>query len=692
MKKLFFILLLVFPGILLSQSIVSVNPNTAQQGQTLSVSVTGSGTSFGQGTTLIKLWKAGVSVFPNSTTIINSSQINATFSFNTSHPAGLYDVMVYGTNSVTMPAGFNLTVNPATGPSIVSASPNTGTQGQTLSIAISGHNTVFQQGTNIVKLFHAGTTIFPSGLSFVNDSLINATFNFTTSHPAGAYDVIVANYMMTQTLTLPAGFTLGSYVAPSASIQNVSPNSAFQGQTLAVSISASNTNFTQATTLIKLFNGSASIYPSSISILNDSLASANFSLTTAHTPGLYDVIIYGSGTLVMSNGFTLNPASPAATYIESVNPDYAVQGQTLTVGISGHNTVFQQGTNIVKLYGGGTTIYPTSSVFVNDSLINATFAFNASHPAGLYDVVIGNYSGSSSLSMLNGFTLYSPTVNASIVEISPASANQGDPINLLLTGLNTHFGSGNDTIWLSDIYGNSIYPVSMIMLNDTSMIGQFNFTLGDLPGTYSVYQSNLTDGIISFDNSFELYGVAGAPMIMTVSPSSGIVNQFVTISFTGNGTHFTSGADTISLVNSLFRSTTFVYPNTMSVINDTLIQAGFDLTGVDGGTYDILVQGTEDVRLAVGFMVAYPVSLNENILVGDLSVYPNPSTGVFNLKAGKTFTNSNVNVTDLQGKIIISEKMNGTNSSVDLSAFTSGMYFIQVTNEDKMINTKIIKE
>src|ERR1017187_9118065 len=80
-----------------AQSISNVNPASGNLGQTLSVSISGQSTSFGQGTSTTNVWFSQGSstlVYPNSVTITNSGLLIAGFIFPNSIPSGSYDVNV----------------------------------------------------------------------------------------------------------------------------------------------------------------------------------------------------------------------------------------------------------------------------------------------------------------------------------------------------------------------------------------------------------------------------------------------------------------------------------------------------------------------------------------------------------------------------------------------------------------------
>jgi hypothetical protein len=76
-----------------------------------------------------------------------------------------------------------------------------------------------------------------------------------------------------------------------------------------------------------------------------------------------------------------------------------------------------------------------------------------------------------------------------------------------------------------------------------------------------------------------------------------------------------------------------------------------------------------------------------------VSIYPNPSSEVFNIKIGDIQPKS-LDVTDISGKIIYSKKTfdNSTNDlQINLSNVTNGVYFIKIATDRKSVTKKIIK-
>ncbi len=84
-----------------------------------------------------------------------------------------------------------------------------------------------------------------------------------------------------------------------------------------------------------------------------------------------------------------------------------------------------------------------------------------------------------------------------------------------------------------------------------------------------------------------------------------------------------------------------------------------------------------------------PAGLNE-IKLPSLSIYPNPTAGVFNVD----YTNANtIKVINMLGVVVYQENVDQLSSgtkNIDLSNFANGVYFINVSNNTNALNHKLI--
>lgn len=83
-----------------------------------------------------------------------------------------------------------------------------------------------------------------------------------------------------------------------------------------------------------------------------------------------------------------------------------------------------------------------------------------------------------------------------------------------------------------------------------------------------------------------------------------------------------------------------------------------------------------------------PLALQNNILL-----YPNPTKGVLKFNFGKLNSHVfEVNVTDITGKVIVTHDLSVMKNTVDLSKYSSGLYFLQITLDNVSITRRVVLE
>lgn len=65
---------------------------------------------------------------------------------------------------------------------------------------------------------------------------------------------------------------------------------------------------------------------------------------------------------------------------------------------------------------------------------------------------------------------------------------------------------------------------------------------------------------------------------------------------------------------------------------------------------------------------------------GKIKVYPNPSSGIFQVQCETIFNNQSFEIFDSMGKIVLSGLFNENSPSIDLSNAESGVYFLKIDN------------
>lgn len=83
------------------------------------------------------------------------------------------------------------------------------------------------------------------------------------------------------------------------------------------------------------------------------------------------------------------------------------------------------------------------------------------------------------------------------------------------------------------------------------------------------------------------------------------------------------------------------------------------------------------------------LSLDE-ITFADFTYYPNPSTGLVNISSGTEI--EAISVYNVAGQLLTSIKVNGTETTIDLSLLANGVYFVKAVSGAKEKNFRIVKQ
>lgn len=324
--------------------ISSILPNSGQQAQTLNVAVTGQFTHFVQGATTVSLG-AGITV--NSVTVTTATTLTANISIAGNATAGARTLTVTTAGEVASLANA-FTVALGT-PVLTLVNPNTGQQGKTLDVALTGQFTNFVQGATAVN-FGAGVTM--NTVTVTNATSLTANVSVAVNAAAGPRTVTATTG--TEVASLANAFTVG---AGSPVISLVNPNSGQQGQTLNVALTGQFTSFVQNTTVVSF---GAGITVNSVTVTNPTSLTANISIAIGASAGSRTLsVTTGAEVVSLANGFTVAPAS--GPQISDFHPKTAPVGTLIAV--TGTNLQPASGSPQVTLaaQAGGSMQAPVSS-------------------------------------------------------------------------------------------------------------------------------------------------------------------------------------------------------------------------------------------------------------------------------------------------------------------------------------------
>jgi hypothetical protein len=84
------------------------------------------------------------------------------------------------------------------------------------------------------------------------------------------------------------------------------------------------------------------------------------------------------------------------------------------------------------------------------------------------------------------------------------------------------------------------------------------------------------------------------------------------------------------------------------------------------------------------------VGVIESNLLNNVSVYPNPTKGLFTISLTNVTENSYIIISDVLGKEIINQELFLTETIIDLTGKYRGVYFIKIINENRKVIKKVV--
>lgn len=608
MKNILLLILFFLSTFFVSaQTLTSITPNNAPKGQTLSVTITGVNTNFQQSNTTIQFFKNSsptTAITVNSFTVSDTLTITASISISSSAATGLYDAYVYDSLDGSMYLFNSFNVSNA-GAKSITITPAIGYKGQTLNVTITGNNTSFLQGSNTLSFFGQGTTSAFITNSLARNSATQMVASITVPPTAtiGVYSVRL-NTISDGQLFIVNGFTI---LPPS--IKTVAPISALRGNTLNVTITGTNTHFTQGSTVVSFYDNNfpqSYLSINSVNATSDTVAIANVSIPmsspiTTYTLALNDSI---DGTLFSYDVLSILPGT-----LSSIAPASGSRSQTLNVTITGTGASFVQGSTTVGFFRSGTsTAININSVTVSSyNSLTANITIQSNAPVGVYDVKI--YTPSDGYLLLNSsFTVVGPIINSA----TPTVLNRGTKLTLTISGTNTHFSQGSGTnvsFFRQGSSTNFIVVDSVKAANSTSLTAYLTVSKFAPPGGYQLHTLNASDGELTYINDLTV----ALPVISSIAPSASPRNTTLDVTITGTGTNFTQATSTDFSFGIPISSANNILINSATAQNDSVIKLNITIiASAPIGIYILSYSNSNDGNLKANFVVnpAIPMILS----------------------------------------------------------------------------------
>ena len=177
-------------------------------------------------------------------------------------------------------------------PVLSSVSPNSGTQGTSVPVTLTGSN--FQAGATVAV---SGSGVTVSNVTVVNATQITATFTIGASAATGTRSVTVKTAAGTSGAQ---SFTVNAPVSVKPTLSSLSPNAAQRGTT--VNVTLTGTNFTSPATVAV---STSSILVSNVVVVNSTTITAQFQISKAAQRRSRDVTVSTNAGTSNALSFTI---------------------------------------------------------------------------------------------------------------------------------------------------------------------------------------------------------------------------------------------------------------------------------------------------------------------------------------------------------------------------------------------------
>ncbi|NQX96347.1 MAG: HYR domain-containing protein [Flavobacteriales bacterium] len=112
-------------------------------------------------------------------------------------------------------------------------------------------------------------------------------------------------------------------------------------------------------------------------------------------------------------------------------------------------------------------------------------------------------------------------------------------------------------------------------------------------------------------------------------------------------------------------------------------------TATSNGNYAVeITDGTcVDTSVCINVIIS---GIEVNPSTNQLTIYPNPTKGIFTIDLAGVNENTSITVYDVLGKVIVNQKLIRTKTLIDLTGNKKGIYFINIQSDNEKIVRKII--
>ncbi len=323
--------------------------------------------------------------------------------------------------------------------------------------------------------------------------------------------------------------------------------------------------------------------------------------------------------------------------------------------------------------------------------------------SGTYTATFATVSGCDSIHTLNLTILQS---SSSAVTLSGCDSVVHNGITYSSTGMYTQNyvnAVGCDSVLT--IYATVNYTTDSTIIQTGCDFYTFNSTVYSTSGiyTHTFMSASGCDSTIHLD------------LTMNQSTDS-VINSLSCNAFTLNGLTYTNtGNYTQSLLNASGCDSTILLQLTIDTLQAIITASGTGLSTPSGGSFqwfdcstNTIIPGATSLNFTPSSGGSYAVIVTTSTCVDtsicvnvwatntedlnsdkDITIYPNPSLGIFELGLSKP---AEIILVSSIGEIVLQEKFLKGKHSLNISSYASGVYFLKVKSNEKLVTYKLIKE
>jgi len=523
----------------------SISPAFGVRNSTVAVTLYGTGFTGTTGVTV-----SGTGVTASGITVVNDTTLTATLTITPTAAIGARNVTVVTSHGTTNPITFTVET-----PTLSFIVPTQGARGTSVNVTLYGSGL-----TGVAAVTVSGTGITVSGVSALNDTTIQATFNISASATLGNHNVTATSVAGTSNAVTFA-------VVPPATptLNAISPARGVRSTTVAVKLTGSLLN---GATAINVTGGGITV--GGVNQISENEVDTSFIISAGAALGTRNVTITTTGGT--SNAVTFQVVAPT---LSSVSPNVSLRGITnLPLTFTG---IGLTGTSAATVSGSGVTI--TGVTVVNDTTVTANMTIATSAATGVRNISLTTPDGATNTVP---FTVLGSTLNA----INPVAGLRGSSVLVTLTGNNLTGATG------VTVSGSGVTVSGVTVMNDTTVTATFTISATATRGlrTVTVTTPSGTTNSVPF---------TVGPFVAGMTPTSG-THGTGPFSVSLGGAGFT-GATALTLSGTPAAGITV---SGFTVNSDSSISAMFTISGTDpAGTVQVGVQTPSGATNTVAFTV-----------------------------------------------------------------------------------------